>query len=102
MNILTLLLFLITTPEPNWETGEGCWRYGIDEHNNTGRMIDIPIAEIPVVDLDSGALAKICRNDSFYLNGCATAKAIYLGPDATADTRIHEDCHLVLGRKHTY
>ena len=95
-----LLVGCVTTPD--WETGEGCWREGIEEHNNTGRMTDTRLDKIPRVWLDYDELAKVCRNDGFHIDACfdSMTDTIYFGKDGGLKYENHEKCHALLGTKH--
>ena len=97
--VAVLLLAGCGTHPINWETGEGCRWHNVEEHNNTGRMTDTPLDEIPVVYLDYGDLNKPCRNDSFHLRACYDwiTDTIYLGDEQWLN---EERCHALLGPVH--
>ena len=82
---------------PNMETGEGCWRLGVAESGNTGRMTDTPINEIPVVKLSFDGLAEMCGARAY---GCFKNDTIYLFRMNDERTLFEEQCHAFWGRNH--
>jgi hypothetical protein len=117
MRYLALLLVLTacTTP-PQFADGSGCWRYGVAESGNTGRMSPTPALDVPVVSLGYDDLLTACGvTDTrtlagYYRDGRSLAvRACY---DPLSDTIYeynlnwgryysdHERCHIRLGRTH--
>lgn len=104
---------------PNFETGGDCWRYGVEEEENTGPLSPTPLQKIPVVKLWYGDLAQACGVQipelSFKTKQYMVVRACYVPqqiPRKTGDDTFylyklagamelrHEQCHLVLGRLH--
>ena len=95
------------------ETGEGCWRYGVAETGNTGRMsITLPL-DVPIVYLDMDELAAACGKEVPQLSwttrgnvpawGCyrPIENTIYLyNKGGSKRTLTEERCHILLGRNH--
>jgi len=105
--------------KPDFETGEGCWRYGVLENGNTGRMTQLPIADIPVIKVNYEELVKACglkdeplswRNRDHEANACFKLRdigdkdgidTIYLLKWYAGKMDLYEEkCHALLGRKH--
>jgi len=103
---------------PNYATGEGCWRYGISETDNTGRMRNTDAATVKVVKLNYDDLLKACdQQDNRTLAGywmdkrTMVLRACYQpienviysynlnwGDDNYYEA--HERCHIIWGREH--
>jgi len=89
--------------KPNYLTGADCWRTGVLESGNTGRMTTTPINDIPVVTLGESKLNTACNYDGEnILWGCYNpiSDTVYVRRFAGNRTVIHELCHSRLGRKH--
>ena len=98
--------------EPNWVTGEDCWRFSVAESDNTGPMSRTPLDEIPVVRLNYADLAKACdvllppatwRNQNYMMvRACYQPKTdmIYMHYFSGNMELYEERCHVLLGRKH--
>lgn len=104
MNKLLPLLLLLSgcslyMETPDWETGAGCWKYGISEEANFGAA-ECDAETAPVVRLSDKELMAECGN----LRGCADPHGcvIYLPSIIYAGhyEETHERCHLALGRNH--
>jgi len=110
--ILILLAGCVHTPD--WETGEGCWRTGVAEIGNTGRMTDTPIADIPVITLNLEDLYAACdlppppplawsNRGRIETEGCYQPKTdtIYVLKSSQYGYVIeHEACHVFWGVLH--
>ena len=105
------------------ETGEGCWRYGVAETVNTGRMTNTPISQIPVTRLNYDDLLIACNVEDnrtlagFWMDKRTVATTACFVPrpvDGKAGTDniylhktyagkrdyLHEVCHIIKGRNH--
>ena len=85
--ILSLVLGLtgcITTPD--FETGEGCWRYGVKE----GTPTRPPATNISYMSM--GDIVKICGKQAW---GCYFNDRIYLYNRAGQRDLNHEQCHAI-------
>ena len=123
-----LLTMLIATPVwalkvPDFETGKGCWKYGVLENSNTGQMTAVPLDEIPVVKLgyddllvacgltDDRTLGRYWRDRGTLevracfaprkVDGNAGHDTIYLLKWYAGKFELYQEmCHAKLGRKH--
>lgn len=117
--LLPILVLAGCITAPDWETGEGCWRYKVAETGNTGPMTHMPLDEIPVVRLNYDDLAKACgveipelswsnRHHMFgracfkprEVNGKEGTDTINLYRFAGKMALYEERCHVIWGRKH--
>lgn len=111
--IIIAAIILAGCQQPvDYKTGENCWRYGILDEGNTGRMISMDVEKIPVVKLDYDDLLEACDfNDENPLDRNLSLRACYkpientiysyklnLGKENYYIT--HERCHALLGREH--
>ena len=119
---LLVLLSGCLTP-PNLQTGEGCWRYGVSEINNTGPMTpmhpnDIPVVKLSYEDLlvacnveDTRSLAEYWRGKRTIAVTACLVPRIVNGNPGTAVIYLHnlysgkvdlyqEQCHALLGPVH--
>lgn len=89
-----LLAGCVSTPD--WETGEGCWRYGVAEDNSGittryGSAHDIPIVK-------ARKASDACGERACY---AALADEIVLVAIGTGVVDVnHEKCHALLGGEH--
>ena len=109
-----ILLLTGCVTQPNYETGEDCWRTGVLQRGNTGRMTTTPVADIPVVTMNLGDLYAACdlppppplawsNRGKVETEGCYQPKTdtIYvLNTSKYGYVIEHEKCHALLGRKH--
>ena len=118
MRYLILILLVGCQVVPNYETGAGCWRYGIEQNCNTGGLSPTPVADIPVVRLgyddllvacgveDTRTLAGFWMDDrSLVIRSCYDRKAnviysYYLNLGANNYYVTQERCQALLGYKH--
>ena len=89
--ILSLVLGLtgcITTPD--FETGEGCWRYGVSEDS---KVIRAPADKIIYLS-DMRAIVAACNGEAW---GCyrPVSNTIYLYDQGGQRTLNHEKCHSI-------
>lgn len=100
---------------PNYETGADCWRYGINDVNNTGRMTSVHPLDIKVVKMSYSELLDACGESD---DGLSVLRACFQprkvdglngGPVIYSLNSnwgkynyfvAHERCHALLGRKH--
>lgn len=114
MRFLLLLLLAGCVTQPNLETGDDCWRTGVLEVGNTGRMTDTPIDQIPVVVLNLEGLYAACElppppplawsnRGTVETEGCYHIEddTIYvLNTSQYGYVIHHEQCHALLGVRH--
>ena len=118
MKTLTIILSILLTScvvTPDYENGgEDCWRTGVLENGNTGRLTTTPIADIPIVSLNLTDLYAACdlppppelawhNRGKVETMGCYQPKTdtIYVLWSAKYGYAVeHEQCHALLGRKH--
>ena len=87
--------------EPDWQTGEGCWRYGVSEEGQYGTTtrypspLDVPIERLSYRDY-------LSRYGESYGVYDPKADKIILPSRVFAGyyTITHERCHALLGYKH--
>jgi len=60
ITIFALIMSGCSIQPPNLTTGEGCWRYGVEERDNTGPMSLTLATEVPVVRLGRDQLQHMC------------------------------------------
>jgi len=96
---------------PDLQTGENCWRYSV-AMDNTGRMTDKPISDIPVIKVDYDGLVVACGLDpvepSWSNRGYAALACFKPGEDkiytlkgVAGKVNVYEEqCHALLGREH--
>jgi hypothetical protein len=102
----------VTTPDFA-NNGEGCWRFGVLENGNTGRMSPTSLDDIKVVKLNYDELLDACgivgERLAWHNKNDLQIRACY---DPMTDTIYeytlnfgeyftdHEKCHIILGRQH--
>ena len=114
MKYLPLLLLLTACMhQPNLETGEGCWRTGVAQ-DNTGRMSETPIDDIPIISVNLEELHAACDKPPpppvswktrgyKEIEGCFQPKtdSIYVLRSSRYSYVVdHEICHVLLGSEH--
>ncbi len=95
--------------KPDLQTGENCWRYRVAE-DNTGRLTDMEIADIPIVKLNYEDLVVACNlkpepvswsNRGFAASACFKDDTIYMLKGFAGKMELYqEQCHALLGTKH--
>jgi len=114
-HLLPLILLTSCVVTPDYENGgEGCWRTGVLENGNTGRMTQTPISELPVIVLSLEDLYAACdlppppelawhNRGKVETMGCYQPKTdtIYVLRSARFGYVVaHEKCSALLGGKH--
>ena len=114
-HLLPLILLTSCVVTPDYENGgEGCWRTGVLENGNTGRMTQTPISELPVIVLSLEDLYAACdlppppelawhNRGKVETMGCYQPKdeKIYILRSARYGYVVeHERCHALLGTAH--
>jgi len=113
-HLLPLILLTSCVVTPDYETGADCWRTGVLETGNTGRLTTTPIADIPVVSMNLTDLYAACdlppppelawhNRGKVETMGCYQPKTdtIYVLRTARFGYVVqHELCHARLGKLH--
>lgn len=102
MRFLILLSLVGCAAQPNLETGDGCWRYGVLESGNTGKMSKTPVMAVPVVSLGYDALQRACGAEVRACYAPVMDTIFVYEPDLGDYYINHERCHVILGPKHNH
>jgi hypothetical protein len=103
MRTLLIIILLLTagcTTQPSMETGDGCWRFGVLESGNTGKLANLEDVEIVKLGYDEMLAACDTRD---LIRGCyqPLEKKIYVYKGDIGQYVItHEQCHVILGTAH--